>query len=201
MKKIFGIGFHKTGTRSLHYALTRVGINSIHWPFKYENQINKNMSHKEILEVLAPCLKAYEGFNDVPFPTLYAELERIYPNSKFILTERDSESWWQSLISHWYLLEKTYLLASFELIQYNSYEPYITKATLNDKDIFINKFEKHNQTVRHYFANRPDDLLIINWKNGEYAFSWEKLCSFLKVDMPEDKSVPHYRGREIVEWD
>ena len=192
-QKIFGIGFHRTGTSSLNDALQRVGLNAIHWPSQYQSQMREGMSNAERLAILAPCLAEYNGFTDVPFSGLYHVLDRTYSGSRFILTKRDPESWWQSLIPHWRLCEGTRQLKPFELIQYNQYEPYTTQATLADKEIFMAKFTAHNQAVINYFADRPDDLLIIDWKSDDHPFSWEKLCAFLGKGLPEDRAVPHYK--------
>jgi hypothetical protein len=55
-----------------------------------------------------------------------------------------------------------------------------------EKDLFIEKYLMHNASIRDYFSNR-DNLLIMNLAEGE---GWEKLCSFLGLPIP-DKPFPH----------
>ena len=45
---------------------------------------------------------------------------------------------------------------------------------------------EHERRVRAYFADRPDDLLVIDISAGE---GWEALCPFLGVPVP-DKPFP-----------
>jgi len=44
-------------------------------------------------------------------------------------------------------------------------------------------YERHHQDVLDYFAERPNDLLILNICGGE---QWEPLCSFLDVALPSE---------------
>ena len=69
----------------------------------------------------------------------------------------------------------------------------LREATLADEALLTNKFEAHNRTVSAYFEQRPEDLLVIDWESESLPFSWERLCGFLKVDMPKDTSVPWIR--------
>ena len=51
----------------------------------------------------------------------------------------------------------------------------------------INRYSLHVANVQEYFKDRPDDLLIINWKNGD---NWEKICPFLGKEIP-NQDFPH----------
>jgi len=94
-QKIFGIGFHRTGTRSLCKFMNELGFRSIHWPaticnVDYLALIESVRDRRDlVVQALGPVIDAYEGFADVPFPGLYVELERTYPESKFILVSRN----------------------------------------------------------------------------------------------------------------
>ncbi|MCO6491528.1 MAG: hypothetical protein J5I98_24140 [Phaeodactylibacter sp.] len=198
-QKIFGIGFHKTGTRSLTQALQKLGIKATHWPYKLLAQLPPDASKEEVLKVLAPVLEANQSFADVPYSGLYRELDYLFPDSKFILTKRDSESWWDSISRHWSLGGGTRILTPYERIQYNQFPPAISEATLADEVLLAEKFETHNRTVQAYFEQRPEDLLIIDWESESHSFSWERLCAFLEVDLPEDTSVPWIRKGRIPE--
>ncbi len=196
-QKIFGVGFHKTGTRSLTQALLKLGVKATHWPYKYLAQLPQNASVEETLRVLAPVLQANQSFADVPYSGLYKTLDGLFPGSKFILTKRDSESWWDSISRHWSLSEGVRVLTSYERIQYNQFPPFIIKASLADKDLFISKFEEHNRTVLTYFEQRPEDLMVIDWKSKDYLFSWQRIGDFLKMDTPYDAVVPWIKQGRI----
>ncbi|MBU1849693.1 MAG: hypothetical protein KKH40_03100, partial [Nanoarchaeota archaeon] len=49
------------------------------------------------------------------------------------------------------------------------------------------EYYQHHEDVLSYFKNRPQDLLVINVCAGD---GWEKLCSFLKLPVP-NKLFPH----------
>jgi hypothetical protein len=74
--KIFGIGFHKTGTSTLAVALTKMGYSVC--------------NHR--LDLLP--------FEDNPWPLLYEILDHQYPGSKFILTFRDEKKWIKSIVNY-----------------------------------------------------------------------------------------------------
>ena len=92
--KIFCIGFNKTGTTSLEKLLKTLG-------FTVGNQAAAEMlmgdwaKYKNADRIIKYCHSA-DAFQDVPFmfPGLYKELDRAFPNSRFILTVRDSADQW-----------------------------------------------------------------------------------------------------------
>lgn len=170
MNKIFGIGCHKTGTSSLSRALNILGIKSSHWSHHTElfNGILKNKFKFKLLE-------EYDAVTDFPIPVIYKELDKEYPKSKFILTVRDPEDWFKSVLN--YIRKRC--LSPEEALFYG--------ANKINKKIFLKKFLAHNKQVLNYFKNRPNDLLVINICEGE---GWKKLCGFLDKNIPS-KSYPH----------
>ena len=55
------------------------------------------------------------------------------------------------------------------------------------KRTYIARYERHNREVQEYFANRPDDLLIIDLPNDD---GWSRLCPFLGHPTPNEP-FPH----------
>ena len=55
------------------------------------------------------------------------------------------------------------------------------------EDVYRKRYDEHNADVRAYFAQRPDDLLVIDVTAGD---GWDRLCPFLGVDVP-DAPFPH----------
>ncbi len=92
MNKIFGIGFHRTGTTSLRDALRLLGYTcGRHSPYLYpELQQNVFTSTFKVVQ-------RYDAFQDFPWFLIYHELDQEFPYSKFILTTRNSESWFNSI--------------------------------------------------------------------------------------------------------
>ncbi len=93
--KVFGIGFHKTGTSSLANALYVLGYNVTGY-FGVHNRDIKDTVFDEA-HVLA---YRYDAAQDTPWPVLYKELDQWFPGSKFILTVRESDPWVRSVRKH-----------------------------------------------------------------------------------------------------
>jgi hypothetical protein len=49
------------------------------------------------------------------------------------------------------------------------------------------RYIQHNEEVRAYFRNRPNDFLEICWEKGD---GWEKLAPFLGKPIPAEP-IPH----------
>ena len=180
--RIFGIGIHKTATTSLHTALTILGIDSAHWKNAhwakavYEEMINFGKS-VTLEKSYAVC--------DLPITLLYKELDKAYPGSKFILTTRHEMKWLKSVRDHWDYNYNRFR-ASWDHDPFSHRLHVLLYGRKNfDSRVFLERFRKHNNDVKNYFKNRPEDLLTFNVDEGD---GWEKICNFLKVPIP---SVPY----------
>src|SRR5688572_6677173 len=97
MTKIFCIGFNKTGTTSLQKAFADLG-------YSVNNQdvaerLLPDVASGNFQNIIDYCESA-EFFQDVPFslPKVYLELDKAFPESKFILSIRnDADQWYHSL--------------------------------------------------------------------------------------------------------
>lgn len=169
-QKIFCIGLNKTGTKSLSDALNYLNINTIHDTFKTKKQLKYEKENK--LKLLS-TLNEFQGFSDYPINKIYKELDKEYPNSKFILTIRNLKPWLKSRENH---------------IKKNLKNPnYKGNWTKIDIKKWIKIWSNHKKEVKEYFKDRPNNLLIINICNGD---GWEKLCHFLNKPIP-NKPFPH----------
>lgn len=169
--KIFCIGFHKTGTTSLYAALTTLG-------YRVSGTIADDWSPERLAAEGAQfCIETMEDFDaaeDMPWPHFFRELDEAFPGSKFILTVREPESWFQSLDNHFGHQE-----TALNAFAYGSDH---AKAR-GDKDHWIATCEQHNADVREYFQARPGDLLEMDLGAGD---GWGKLCPFLDVHIPDE---------------
>lgn len=164
--KVFGIGLPKTGQTSLTKALGILGFKSIQYP--------RNLS----------LIKKYDAATDLIVALNFKKLNRLYPNSKFICTVRDSQSWLISMANHFQKFP-------YEKMPQNSrisLRLAIRKAFWGrldfDRKTMKERRMKHYLEVRKFFKDRPKDILFINITNGD---SWPKLCQFLKVNIPKVK--------------
>jgi Sulfotransferase domain len=176
-EKVFGVGFSKTGTKTLACCLRGLGYNHRSWS-KGFYQIVLAGHVDEALKIV----DQYDSFDDWPWAALYETLDQTYPRSKFILTVRkDVESWFDSLTAH----VKRYGLSEELRIVFGSATPE------KDKKHTIAVYENHNRQVLEYFVTRPGKLLVACWEAGD---GWEKLCGFLNRDVL-DIPFPHAHKR------
>jgi Sulfotransferase domain len=184
--KIFSIGFHRTGTRSLHAFLSNSGLRAIHWPHWvdgvcYEALTIPHLADRgEVVRLLRPVIERHDAFSDVPFPALYRELCEIYPGSRFILVTRNLDLWWRSLVQHWKLDQRVFrALDPYELMQYNLHggTP-LQYVTIKDKSLLVERHEQHVAAVFDFFSKSDEALLSVDLDDAEIA---QKLSDFLGV--------------------
>jgi len=97
-EKVFCIGYNKTGTTSIGKMLSDFGYNlAPQRPF--EDFYIKHLTLKN-KPSLFDLIEKYDAFQDIPFSKsdYYLKIYKKYPNSKYILTIRDSKEWFASLI-------------------------------------------------------------------------------------------------------
>jgi len=94
-KKIFCIGFPRTGTTTLSNALSKLGYMTRGGPDHILDAFFNND-----LESIYKFVDQNDAFQDNPWFCLYKELDKRYPGSKFILTERESDKWLRSIVGY-----------------------------------------------------------------------------------------------------
>lgn len=182
MTKYFGIGLQRTGTTSLHQAALMLGIRSA------------PMSADLLYDLHAPLINEYDLFSDNPIPLLYPKLDKAYLGSKFILTTRPVDDWLTSV--EWLLTHDTpKLKPSLRTIGDEIHQRLYGRTTF-DEPVFRAFWHKYHAGVEAHFAQRPDDLLTLNFSAGD---GWEKLCPFLGVPIPESP-FPHTNRRGKKRW-
>ena len=171
--KIIGVGFQKTGTSSLRDALRIVGYTVGDTRYKLLFPILRKNWRK-----VQHTVDRYDAVEDNPYPIIYKELDLLYPGSKFILTLREPNSWYKSVTRH---------IGNLRDPMHEWIYGFGKGLPKNNKENTLDVYNNHNAGVIEYFKNRPDDLLIVDFTKGD---GWEKLCSFLLVDIP-DTPFPH----------
>jgi len=197
--KVFCIGRNKTGTTSLSSALK--GLGYIMGSQRSGELLIRDWINNDFTNILN-LVNTADAFQDIPFSydNTYEELDKHFPNSKFILSIRDSpEEWYDSLVRfHSKMFGKGKIPTAQQLKNSNHvwkgwiYEAMynLYKTTENDpynKEILINHYENYNNKVISYFKDRPDDLLVINLKNKN---SYLDFCEFLGKE-PKLNNFPH----------
>ncbi len=177
--KVFGIGFHKTGTTSLGRALEQLGYRVCGKLGVRHAQIAKHARRLAFRQ-----LERHDAFQDNPWPLLYRELDQWCPGSKFILTLRPTQKWIESVVRHFGSQDTPMR----EWI-------YGVGHPLGNEEIYARRYEAHNAAVLEYFAKRPQDLLVFHTGGGD---GWPELCRFLGREIPAGE-FPHANSRDLRE--
>ncbi|MFY0643007.1 MAG: hypothetical protein JXR19_00915 [Bacteroidia bacterium] len=192
--KYFCVGRNKTGTSSLDKAFQDLN-------FKAGNHHQAALLLRDYFssnfDPIIEFCKTAQVFQDIPFsyPNTYKILDEAFPNSKFILTVRDSsEQWYNSVVRfHSKLYGEGSIPTATQLktAGRNVWEGWIWESVSGlygtdeldpyDRDKLIPHYEAHNQEVKAYFKDRPEDLLVINLSNKD---SYKKFCKFIQVESP-----------------
>jgi len=161
--KIFGIGLPKTGTTSLHTALEILGYKSIHYPVSWQE------------------IETHEVASDISVACRFAKLDFLYPNSKFILTVRNVNEWLQSCQYHFQNKVNTCSITP-RLREFLLTQRLLAFGTVTyEQQLFQKTYYRHLETIKKYFSNRPEDLLMIDLTTGQ---GWDVLCSFFGKPQP-----------------
>jgi hypothetical protein len=160
---IFCIGLNKTGTISLHQALTTLGFTSLHWggPASRRAVEQAIRERKPLLEYLG----GYDAYSDIQRLSVnFDVLDRQYPGSRFILTTRDIDEWIDSRRRH---VERNR--------ERKARGEYDGTFLAIEPDRWRHQFLAHHARVEEYFRGR-DDLLVMRITEGD---GYELLCPFL----------------------
>ena len=195
-KKVFVIGFNKTGTTSIEKALLDLG-------YLVGNQREGELLFDDIqkgkFEGLIRYCKKSEAFQDVPFslPGIYKILYKSFPDARFILSIRkDPEIWYNSLVEFhsklWFGGENP----SVERLKhvnyiYEGYSYKVMNYIYQTQDVYnkencIYTYQKHNEEVKAFFIDKEDQLLELDISTED---SYLKLCQFLNCK-PLGNSFP-----------
>ena len=182
--KIFCIGFGRTGTSSLHVALQRLGLSSLHFGEGVKTHQAVVRAEREGKPLLTYIDDHYDAYSDIGgLIRHFDQADRDYPGSKFILTVRDIDAWLDSR------RRKTESNAIRKA--HGQYDGYNVTVRLED---WRDEYLAHLNRVNTYFANRPDDLLVIDVCDGHDLY--DQLVSFLagfpSLQLPKEASMESF---------
>lgn len=183
MNKRFIIGLPRTGTTSTSVALLEHGFKVAHTAFTQQT------------------FALAEVFSDTPCYCDYRQLDRLFPNSKFVYLDRALELWIPSIQM---LLTKM----QQNLKPQGHFNPIMKRCfndtfALNETDEYLSAkhlshcYQKHQQQVFEYFDNNADFLSV----NVSEPGSLSSLLNFLDVEAASNLDFPHINaGRMVTSW-
>ena len=195
--EVIGAGLGRTGTLSLRAALERLGFAPCH-------HMMDVIDHPEAIPLWAAAvagepvdwgrlLGAYRATVDWPSCTFWRNLIEVYPDARVVLSVRDPERWYDSMVSTIYAVSNRTRTAppgavpehlrqlgqmTAQLLWERTFE-----GRFEDRAHAIAVFQRHNEDVRRGVP--PDRLL-----EYEVGQGWDPLCAFLSVPVP-DEPFPH----------
>jgi len=209
--KVFGIGYNKTGSTSLELVFKALALNV---PNQHEQElITVKQLYEGNFEPFQKFVSNYDAFQDMPFSQddWYIVADTLFPNSKFILTLRDAEKWFDSIsrfhaktfgvenasdFDEDYIREKAHYLYPgyfYEMVKRHVSRVEDGKvihdwSLLYDKEHYIKFYTERNDRIIRYFENRPDDLLVIDMTQEKDV---SKIVSFLGFPEELNFNMPH----------
>ncbi|NIP16143.1 MAG: sulfotransferase family protein [Pseudomonadales bacterium] len=201
--KVIGAGFGRTGTLSLKLALERLGLDKCY----HMLEVVQNEGHAAAWLSAArgefvdwdALFAGYQASVDWPSCNFWEAQLQHFPDAKVILTRRDPERWYDSVMNTIYpssvarreMAEpetREHVDMVFEVIWDGLFD-----GRMDDKEHVIAVYEAHNQHVIDTLP--PEKLLVFEASDG-----WQPLCDFLDLPVPEEpypwvNSTEDFRAR------
>ena len=187
--KVIGAGFGRTGTLSLKNALEQLGFVKCY----HMLEVGENTDHDLLWRALQRgeqvdlklLFEGYQASVDWPSCNYWEEQLAQFPDARVILSERDPQKWYDSVMNTIYPTSAAYKNATdpegkrraamaFEVIWDG-----VFNGRIEERDYAIDVYLAHNQHVKDSLP--ADKLLVFEASQG-----WAPLCEFLEVPVPEE---------------
>lgn len=185
--KIFIIGLPRTGTTSVCAAMLELGFTVAHTAYT-----DRTFEQAQVIA-------------DTPIFCDYQQLDKTYPNAKFIHLERSLTHWLPSIAQ---LLARMHINlvrddGGFNPIIKRCYQeifaPYSFDNIAN-VEFLTQCYQRHKIQVENYFSNRPSDYLSIDISDKQ---NYLKLLKFLDMSASSAVNVGFERlnvGGKVTAW-
>jgi len=207
-QKVFCIGKNKTGTTSMAKLFTELGL-VVGSQYRAERLTDDWLSD-DYTRIIRYVRYGGEAFQDIPFslPKTYKVLDKAFPQSRFILTERKSaELWCDSLIKFHSkvfgrgsiptahdLQNATYVYKGFAWKMMNALHD-IDPTNVYDRSMLIRDYEEYNEGVKEYFKGREEQLLVVTLEDKSIT---TKISAFLNTKVKVDAMPWENKTRDRI---
>lgn len=201
--EVIGAGFGRTGTLSLKLALEKLGFEKCY----HMMEVGQNPDHVPVWQQATDgedvdwdaLYQGYRASVDWPACNFWEIQLRQYPDARVILTERDPDRWYDSVMNTIYPgslraresddpHQLAWVEMVFELIWDGTFH-----GRVENREHAIDVYLAHNEYVKKQAP--PDRLLVFDPAQG-----WEPLCRFLDRPVPDEpyprvNSTQDYQAR------
>jgi len=202
--ELIGAGLGRTGTLSLKAALERVGygpcyhmIEVLIAPERARHWLERTPGGSHHWDAI---FRGYRATVDWPAAAFWRPLAERYPDAKILLSRRDADRWYDSVMSTIYPVvtralpdDAPEILQDLHKMVYALIFERTFEGRIADRAHAKRVFEEHNRAVIE--AVPASKLLVYEPGDG-----WEPICRFLDVPVPQE-DFPHlndttwYRAR------
>jgi hypothetical protein len=184
-RKVFGIGFQKTGTTSLGKIFDALGYKTAGY-HQFRDMAGRNsLDWAEVTDRALTLAREADAAKDTPWPLLYQNLDAAFPGAKFIHVTRAPDAWIRSAVKDFGAHPNAIHQEIYGCPYPQGYE-----------EIWLERYNRHNAEVAEYFRDRPEDYLHLRLEDG---VSFEVVCDFLgEAHVGQGVPVANTRLRKIV---
>lgn len=204
--KVFCLSMQRTGTTSVGKFLRDFGYRWAGWPLSVLNNWSSAWYEGDYESIFRSTdFRVANAFEDDPwwFPGFYEVLHQRFPQSKFILFERDPDAWFKSMVRHSggnilgrtrthcrvYNREEEY----HQLLQRDDFDerlentlgstrPKAMKLIGHDEH-YKTVYRNYNQAIKTYFQQHAPEALHVD--RLENPAKWQNLGNFLGFSVPD----------------
>lgn len=195
--RVIGAGFGRTGTTSLMKALGILGVGPCyhmrvamtrpgHAKFWIRARAGEPVDYQRFF-------RGFRSAVDWPACEFYRELMTIYPDTKVLLTLRDPDAWYESMLETLWAVRDA-LPWWYPKSVARMHEEVFWQSRFNgefaNRKRTIGVYLSHIEEVRRTVP--PDRLLEFRIEEG-----WGPLCHFLEIPVPEGVSFPRANDRAV----
>jgi hypothetical protein len=187
--EVIGAGFGRTGTRSLKDALEMLGYDACyHMVEVFEHPEHLPVWERATRGERVDWSHVYEGYRaavDWPCCAFWKDYYHLYPAAKVILSVRDADRWYDSVMKTIYPRSIGFLDSDEERLR--SIGAWIKELVwegtfdgkVEDREHAKAVYKAHNAQVQRLCD--PSRLLVFEASQG-----WEPLCAFLSKPAPDE---------------
>lgn len=187
--KVIGAGFGRNGTLSLKHALERLGFGRCYHMLELSLEKDEDLAWLALargepvdFDVL---FEGYQASVDWPSCNFWREQLAWYPDAKVILSERDPDRWYESIMNTIYPSSLAFrdmddpMMGRRSRMVFEVIWDGLFGGRMEDKDHVIDVYLRHNQQVKDEVP--AEQLLVFESSQG-----WDPLCAFLEVPVPDE---------------